>query len=244
MELFCEYFSSSEGRVYAKFKKWLAAAQFSFPLAVILSVGFHAVILIFLFLSAVISSPTGKDLEKSKRRAIYEALKEETNLSVGQGKKIAELLKGFDVSGADLDENEKVQLFKRLIGSYLQEKGAETEDEIPQEITREDILSSLRQSGGIALGSGKKVFPSVSPKGKQDAQLNTLPKPVIKDIRSLQKFPRQRHGILQYKGKCLGEFACRSKDRSLSILFQRISFRADSGSGDPSLPYRGRVSSS
>lgn len=189
MELFCEYFSSSERRVYAKFKKWLAAAQFSFPLAVILSVSFHAVILIFLFLSAVISSPTGKDLEKSKRRAIYEALKEETNLSVGQGKKIAELLKGFDVSGADLDENEKVQLFKRLIGSYLQEKGAETEDEIPQEITREDILSSLQQSGGIALGSGKKVFPSVSPKGKQDAQLNALPKPVIKDIRSLQKFP-------------------------------------------------------
>jgi len=113
---------------------------------------------------------------------------------------MTDLLKGFDISGYNLSEDEKIQLYKKLIASYAQLKDRGKKDEVPREITREDILGFLRHKGGFNLESGKKIIPSVPTRGKQNTKLNVLPKPTIKDLQSLQRFPSEDMDYLVSRG--------------------------------------------
>lgn len=113
---------------------------------------------------------------------------------------MTELLKGFDISGYNLSEDEKIQLYKKLITSYTLLKDREPKDEFPSEITREDILDFLRHKGGFNLESGKKIIPAVPTRGKQNTKLNVLPKPTIRDLRSLQRFPSEDMNYLVSRG--------------------------------------------
>lgn len=188
MELFSDFFVQPNKRLLSKLKAWILAKQSSFSLSVYLSIFLHSAIFAIFCFSAL-SSPTVSASKQSNQRAIFQAIKEDTSLTDNQGKGMADLLKGFDISGYNLSENEKKQLYKKLIASYTQIKDSEKKDEVPREITREDLLNFLHQKGGFGLKSGKKIIPSISAKGKQTTKLNVLPKPTIKDLQSLQKFP-------------------------------------------------------
>lgn len=189
MELFSDFFVHPNEKLSSKLKIWILAKQSSFALAICLSVVLHSAIFAIFCFSALSSSISTTNL--STQRAISHAIKEDTSLTDNQGKGMADLLKGFDISGYNLSENEKKQLYKKLIASYTQIKDSEKKDEDPREITREDLLHFLHQKGGFGLKSGKKIIPSVSAKGKQTTKLNVLPKPTIEDLKSLQKFPSQ-----------------------------------------------------
>lgn len=188
MELFSNYFVHPNEKLFSKLKVYILAKQSSFSLAVYLSVFLHTMIFAIFCLLAL-SPPAGSTSKLSNQRAISQAIKEDTGLADNQGKGMTDILKGFDISGYNLSENEKKQLYKKLIASYTQIKESEKKNEAPREITREDILNFLHQKGGFGLKSGKKIIPSISAKGKKKTKLNVLQKPTIKELQSLQKFP-------------------------------------------------------
>jgi len=188
MELFSDFFVHPEEKLHRRFKAWILTKRSSFSLAVYLSLLLHSAVFVVFSLS-VLSSPSASTAKLSDQRAIFQAVEEGTGLTHSQEKGLTELLKGFDISGFNLSQDDKKQLYKKLIASYTLIKDRAAEDEAPGEITREDLLRFIRQQGGIGLKSGKKVIPSVSAKGKHKAKLNVLAKPVVKDLQSLQKFP-------------------------------------------------------
>jgi hypothetical protein len=188
MELFSEFCVHPHTKLQIKLKRYLQAKRASFSLAVYLSFVLHSVLFIVFGLSAL-STSSVSTANISTQRAIFQAIKEESGLNDIQGKQMADLLKGFIISGYNLSENEKKQLYKKLIASYTQIKANEKNQGELREITREDLLRFLDQKGGFGLTSGKKVVPSVSFRGRQKTQLQVLPKPTIKDLQSLQKFP-------------------------------------------------------
>jgi hypothetical protein len=187
LELFSDFFVHPDEKLHTKLKKYFRAKRSSFSLAVYLSLILHSAIFAIFCFSALSSSISTSN--RSNQRAIFQAIKEDTSLTDSQGNGMTDLLKGFDISGYNLSEDEKRQLYKKLIASYAQLKDSEMKDEDPREITREDLLNFLHQKGGFNLESGKKVLPSISTRGKQKTKLNVLPKPTIKDLQSLQKFP-------------------------------------------------------
>ncbi len=188
MELFSDFFVDPNENLFSKLKAWILANRSSFSLAVYLSLLLHSVFFAVFCISALSSSAASTSLF-STQRAISQAIQEDTSLNDSQSEGMADLLKGFDISGYNLSEDEKKQLYKKLIASYTQIKDRGSKDEFPREITREDIIQFLHQKGGFGLNSGKKVIPSVSAKGKQKTKLNVLPKPTLKDLQSLQRFP-------------------------------------------------------
>ncbi len=188
MELFSEFFVHPDEKLCSKFKGWILAKQSSFSLAVYLSVLLHSAIFV-IFCISTLSSSSVSTSKPSNQRAISEAIKEDSGLADNQGKGITDLLEGFDISEYNLSENEIKQLYKKLIASYTQIKDSGKKDKENLEITKEDLLNILHQKGGFGLSSGKKIIPSVSSKGKDTTKLNVLPKPTIKDLQSLQKFP-------------------------------------------------------
>ena len=188
MELFSDYFVHPNEKLHTKLAKYLQGKKSSFSFAVYLSIFLHTAIFA-LFCFSVLSSSSISTSKLSNQRAISQAIKEDAGLADDQGKEMTDLLKGFDISGYNLSENEKKQLYKKLITSYTQIKDSETMAKDPQEITRDDILQFLHQKGGFGLKSGKKIIPSVSAKGKKTKKLNVLQKPTIKELQSLQKFP-------------------------------------------------------
>jgi hypothetical protein len=188
MELFSYFFVHPNETLFSKLKIWILANRSSFSLAVYLSIILHSAIFAIFCFSAL-SSPTVSTSKHSNQRAIFQAIKEDTSLNDSQGKGMTDLLKGFDISGYNLSEDEKKQVYKKLIASYTQIKDSEKKNEVPREITRKDLLNFLNQKGGFGLKSGKKIIPSISAKGKKTTKLNVLPKPIIKDLQSLQKFP-------------------------------------------------------
>ena len=188
MELFSEFFVHPEEKPHKRIKAWILAQRSSFSLAVYLSLLLHSVIFAVFSLSAL-STPSASTATLSNQRALFRAVEEDTGLTDTQEKGLTEILKGFDISGFNLSEDEKKQLYKKMIASYTMIKNRAAKDEVPREITREELLRFIRQKGGIGLKSGKKVIPSVSATGKRKAKLNVLAKPVVKDLQSLQKFP-------------------------------------------------------
>lgn len=188
MELFSDFFVHPEEKPHKRIKAWILAQRSSFSLAVYLSVALHSIIFVIFSLS-VLSSPSASTAILSNQRALFRAVEEDTGLTHSQEKGLTELLKGFDISGFNLSEDDKKQLYKKLIASYTLIKDSAMEEEASREITRDDLLRFMRQQGGIGLKSGKKVIPSISAEEKRQAKLNVLTKPVVKDLQSLQKFP-------------------------------------------------------
>jgi hypothetical protein len=142
-----------------------------------------------IFSLSALSSPSSSSAALSDQRALFRAVKEEPGLSEGQEKGLTGLLKGFDISSYNLTDEEKKQLYQKLIASYTLLKDTEIRHEAPREITRDDLIRFIGQKGGFGLKSGKKIIPSVSTSSKKEAKLNVLPKPVIADLQSLQQFP-------------------------------------------------------
>ena len=188
MELFSDFFVPPDEKLLSKLKVWVLTKRSSFALAVYISIILHTVIFVLFCFSALTSRSVSAS-KLSTQRAIFQAIEEDASLTSDHGKGISDLLKGFDISGFNLNENEKKQLYKKLIALYTQIKDNKKEQAELREVTREDILRFLDQKGGFGLPSGKKVIPSVSAQGKQKAKLNVLPKPTVKDLQSLQKFP-------------------------------------------------------
>lgn len=198
MELFSDFSVHPKKKLPTRFKAWFLKKQSSFSLAVYLSLILHSVVFVLFCFSALSSSYS--DSKLSSQRAISQAIREEPDLSTDQDLGMTDLLKGFDISGYNLSEDEKIQLYKKLITSYTLLKDREPKDEFPSEITREDILDFLRHKGGFNLESGKKIIPAVPTRGKQNTKLNVLPKPTIRDLRSLQRFPSEDMNYLVSRG--------------------------------------------
>ncbi len=199
MELFSDFFVQPDEKPHTKLKKYLQARRSSFSLAVYISLILHSVIFVIFSLSAL-SSQSASTAKLSNQRAIFQAIKEERNQSADLNKGMTELLKGFDISGFDLSEDEKIQLYKKLITSYTLLKEIEKKNDASREITREDILDFLRHKGGFDLESGKKIIPAFATRGNQNTKLKALPKPTIKDLRSLQRFPSEDMDFLVSRG--------------------------------------------
>ena len=198
MELFSDFFVPSDEKFHTKLKTYFQERRSSFSLAVYISLFLHSVVFAIFCFSALSSShPESKF---SSQRAISKAISEEPDLSSGQDAGMTDLLKGFDISGYNLSEDEKTQLYKKLITSYTLLKDKKPKDELPREITREDILDFLRHKGGFNLESGKKIIPAVPTRGKQGTKLNVLPKSSIRELRSLQRFPSEDMNFLVSRG--------------------------------------------
>lgn len=188
MELFSDFFVHPNEKLHSKLARYFQSKRSSFSLAVYLSIFLHTSIFVLFCFTALPSSSVSTSA-LSTQRAISQAIKEDTDLILNKSKGMADLLKEFDISGYNLSENEKKQLYKKLIASLTQIEDGKKRDENFQEITREDLLDFLHQKGGFGLASGKKIIPSVSAKGMQKTKLNVLPKPAIKELQILQKFP-------------------------------------------------------
>ena len=140
MELFSDFFAHPDEKLHTKLKKYFQAKRSSFSLAVYLSLILHSAIFVIFCFSAL-RSPSVSASNRSNQRAIFQAIKEEPNLSNKQENGMTDLLKGFDISGYNLSEDEKKQLYKKLIASYTLIEDSGMEDEAPREITKYRIIS-------------------------------------------------------------------------------------------------------
>ncbi len=199
MELFSDFYSHPADTLYSKLVKWTVVKKITFSFALYLSITFHILFFLILCFSILPSSTSNSTSRERNQRALFQALDEFQGVSpsgsgalarsAGKDKEISELLKSFTISGSSLSHNEKVQVYKQLIGAYFDLKGVKDEEKTSQAITEDDIQNFLRQRGGLDLDSGKKVIPSVPLPGKQDTKLNVLLKPNRADLQSLQRFP-------------------------------------------------------